>query len=327
MKYKESAALLEKIKKAKKVLLNCHRSPDCDSIGSSLAMAEAVRSFGAETTIICPSEVEEHFYFMEGADKIKTIDFSSFDFSVFDLFILLDSSSEEQITDKKGMLLPPIPRLIVDHHVTNIIEAGVRLVDADAPATAQIVFDILNDWQQKISPSMATALLAGLATDTVFFKYASRPESAYRTAAALMAAGADQQTFVRAIYNNHHIDAIRLLGKLLDRINFDAENKFVWAAVPYALFEEYGKQDEAKEIAANLFIQSIRGAEFGFIAFEKKPGRLSVSFRSKGKVDVSALAKSLGGGGHKNAAGLTIEGEFEELLEKIIRKAIETSAK
>ena len=325
MYYQQSQKLLEKIKSAKKILINCHRSPDCDSIGSALAMSEAALSLGKECLVVCPSEVEEIFYFMKGAEKIKTINFSEFDFKAYDLFILLDSSSEEQITDVKGMKLPGIPRLIVDHHVTNIIEGDVVLVDADSPATAQIVFNIFSDWKQEITPTMATALLAGLATDTVFFKYASRPESAYRTAAELIARGADQSKFVQAIYNNHHIDAIRLLGKMLDRINFDVENKFVWVAVPYALFEEYGKHDEAKEIASNLFIQSIQGAEFGFIAFEKTPGRLSVSFRSKGKIDVAALAKQLGGGGHKNAAGLTIEGEFEDLIEKITTEAKKTS--
>lgn len=321
MTYQQSSEFLKKIQGAKHILLNCHRSPDCDSIGSALAMAEAIRSMGKETTVVCPSEVENHFHFMKGAEHIQTIDFSTFDFQRYDLFILLDSSSEEQITDRKGMQLPSIPRLIIDHHLTNVIEADVRLVDAEAPATAQIVFSIFQDWGQKISSDMATALFAGLATDTVFFKYAARPEMAFRTAADLLAAGAEQKEFVQAIYNNHHIDAIRLLGKLLDRINFDIEHRFVWAAVPYALFEEYGKHDEAKEIAANLFIQSVHGADFGFIAFEKKPDRLSVSFRSKGDVNVAELAKKLGGGGHKNAAGLTIEGEFEETVEKTITEA------
>ena len=142
-------------------------------------MAEAVRSMGKETTIICPSEIDGHFHFMNGSKDIQTIDFTTFDFSPFDLFILLDSSSEEQISDQKNYSLSTIPRIVIDHHVTNVIEADVRLVEAEAAATAEIVFGIFKDWNHTITPDMATALFAGLATDTVYFKYSNNAERGF----------------------------------------------------------------------------------------------------------------------------------------------------
>jgi len=216
MHYKQSATMRQEIEKASSILLNCHRNPDCDSIGSALAMARALEAKGKKTTIVCPSDIDQMFHFMKGADKIQTIDFGTFDFQTFDLLIFLDSASLGQITNDNNAKLPQIPTIIIDHHETNDIEGTVRLVDSKASSTAEIVLRILQDIELPVTPTMATALFAAVETDTVSFRYAVDPESTLRAAADLITAGADRDLFVGAIYNNYHIDVLRLLGKIFE---------------------------------------------------------------------------------------------------------------
>lgn len=320
MHYKQSETIKTLLEKPKTIFINCHRSPDCDSIGSALALGEALETMGKTVSYMCPSPIPEAFTFLEGIEKVQTVNFDSIDFSQFDLAFFIDSSSEDQISDSKEFRLPNIPTIIIDHHVTNKLGADAVIVDPTASSTAEILYRVLEDLKLPITQTMATALFSAVETDSVSFRYARGPQT-FDIAGKLVAEGADRKAFIQSFYNTLHIDVLTLLGKMLDRMELHAEHRFVYTAIPYGLYEEYGKHEETKEIMANMFIQSVKGADFGFVALEKEPGKVSVSFRSKADTDISGLAKSLGGGGHKNAAGAKIEGKFEEVLEKLVEAA------
>lgn len=274
---------------------------------------------GKNTQIICPDEVDAKLHFIQGASEIKNVDFATFDFSPYDLFIILDTSSFEQVTNIKNFTPPTIDTIVIDHHITNEVTGIIKLVDTKASATTEIVYKLLQDWKIALSPQNATALFAGLADDTVFFRYTHDAESAYSIASELIKAGADKDAFVHTMYNSYDLNAIKFLGKILSQMKI--EHNFVWSAIPNSVYQEYGKPDAGKELAANLFSQSIKDTEFGFIIVEKEPGIISISFRSKGKINVAELSKRLGGGGHHNAAGCTMKGNFEESVKRIIEEA------
>lgn len=316
MNYQQSSSILEKINQAKNILINSHRSPDSDSVSSSTTVSAVLKSLGKKTQIICPDEVHAQLHFIHGAAEIKKVDYASFDFSPYDLFIILDTSSWEQIANIKNYIPPKIDTIVIDHHLTNEVEGAIKLVDTSASATAEIVYKLMQDWNIKPTTEDATALFSGLADDTVFFRYTHDAAAAYSIASELIKAGADKDLFVHEMYNTYDLTAIKFLGKILAEMKI--EDTFVWSAIPNAVYVEYGKPDAGKELAANLFSQSIKDTEFGFIIIEKEPGIISISFRSKGKVNVAALSKSLGGGGHHNAAGCTIKGTFEESVTKIL---------
>ncbi len=168
---------------------------------------------------------------------------------------------------------------------------------------------------------MATKLFGAIADDTVFFKYPENPAETWVMAGQLIGLGADQKFFVENTYNNQEVGFVKFLGHFLAKMEFDNEYSFVWAAVSYEEYQKYGRLKAVRETVASLFFQSIKGAKFGVVMLEMEKNRLHVSWRSKKDVDVSALAKRLGGGGHQRTAGSTVEGNFKEAVEKVLAVA------
>ncbi|MDO8609972.1 MAG: DHH family phosphoesterase, partial [bacterium] len=178
--YIQSGMILERLKESKNILLNCHVGPDLDSIGSATAMYEVLKGWKKKVTIICPSIIPEKFKLLNHCSEINTVDFSKFDFSTFDLFLVLDTSSDNRITGSKEINLPKnLERIVIDHHITNEYKGEVNILDVNASATTEILFRVFQDWNITITPDMATALYSGMAGDTVFFKYLINPRKLF----------------------------------------------------------------------------------------------------------------------------------------------------
>jgi len=323
--YTQSTLILQEIKKAHKILLNAHRNPDLDSIGASTALAMVLKKMGKKVQIVCPHEVASEFMFIKGASDIETINFKDFkDFQLYDLFLILDSGSFDIITGSKEVELPDMKKIVIDHHRSNsFTDVGLRLVEEKAAATCEIVYKIFSDWGVDIDSDLATALFSGIAGDTVFFRYSENTKEMYKIIADLIDKGANKDTLVEKMFNNYSFGFVKLLGEFLDNMKLEkvGERAFVWSALPYRIFKKYGFPKGARETAADLFFQSVKGTSFGLAILEEKEGRVCVSFRSIGEKDVSGIARALGGGGHRNAAGATVMGGFSASLKIIIDKA------
>ncbi len=319
MKYKESDEILEKIKAAQNILLNVHRNPDLDTVGSSMAIKEALETLGKKVTVICPSVLGKSYTFIQGTEKIQTINFHSFDFSPYDLFLILDSGSWQVVSDTKDIHPPTIPIINIDHHRTNEFNnVVVRLLDIKACATGEIVYLLLTSWNITITKTIATALFSAIAGDTVFFKYGDEPKRSFAVAQKLIDLGADKDLLVAKYFDSQDFNFVKMLGLFLNKIEKDDKGQFVWAAVPYDDYIRLGKQRGAREAAADSFFRSVEGYRFGIAMLETEKGVLHISFRSKPGVDVSELAHKLGGGGHAQAAGATVEDEFSKAVQKVL---------
>lgn len=319
--YQQSTKILKKIQHADNILINVHKNPDCDTVGSVIAIYDIIYKVGKKASIISPSKIDESFNFLKQAKKIKTINFSNFDFSKFDLFLILDSSSYDRVTGSKEILLPKnLETIVIDHHKTNNFRFPLQIVDADADATAEIIYKIIKDLRFKINKEIATALFSGIAGDTVFFKYAKNPAAIFSVAADLLKKGADYKKFISIFYDNNEFAFTKLMGLFLSKMKLEKKRgiNFVWSAIPYPIYARFHKPPGIREAAADMFFRSIKGTDLGIAMLETKKGELSVSFRSKDKVDASLLAKKLGGGGHKNAAGCTVNGEFNKAVKKVL---------
>jgi phosphoesterase RecJ-like protein len=318
MYYSQSAKILEKIKDSKNILVNVHRRPDLDSIGSATALYQALKKLGKTVTIICPHQIPEEFKFLTGAKEVKTIDFSVFDFSAYDLFLIVDSGSYEIVTGSEEIKLPNIKTIVIDHHRTNLFkDVEIKLYDEIA-ATCEIIYQIFLDWKITIDPDIATSLFSGIAGDTVFFKYSINTKSTFKMASELLDKGADKNKLIDEVFDSFDFNVIKMVGECLRKIEKGDSlvGKFVYSIIDYETFEKYGKP-VARELVANLFARSIKGFNFGIIIFEEEKGKFSLSFRSKKGTDVSEIAKKLGGGGHKNAAGASFYGNANQVIEKI----------
>lgn len=315
--YPQSKAILQKIKNSKNIVINIHQTPDLDSVGSVLSLFWAIRQLGKEPAIISPSLINKKFLSLKGSEKIKVIDFSTFDFSSFDLFVILDASSSNMVTGSPEIALPKISTIIIDHHKTNNLKGEIKLIDNKASAVGEILYQLFLDWKIVITKEMATDLFGSIYSDTVCLKYPRLSKRVFKIIKELIDRGADQAFIIEKFYQDYSFSDLKLLGLFLKKLKI--EKKLVWTGVSFEEKERIGGSSTAKELMADNFLQSVKEAELGILFFEEKKGEIRVSFRSKGKIDVSKIAEKFGGGGHQKAAGCTIFGRFEEAVEKIIK--------
>jgi len=324
MNYKNSPLILKAVKRAKNILVNIHPHADLDSIGSGLAFKKVIEQIDSKkkVLIVSPEAIKEDFSFLGGEVKnIKVIDFSSFDFSSFDLFLILDASSEDRVTGSKKIFLPKkIKKIVIDHHLDNRIESDIKLIEDKACATCEILFKLFSDWQIKIDRDLATLILAGITGDTVFFRYFSDVKNQWKIVEYLLNLGADFK-LIRENYFSYSLPFLQFLGEFLRRLKIEKikNKKFVWAAMSFEEYQKFELLTAGQSFVADLFLAAIKEADFGFLILEKEKNKLSISFRSKPEINVAVIAEKLSGGGHKNAAGVTVEGEFEKTVGEILK--------
>lgn len=321
MNYPESQKILEEIKKAKRILVNCHRSPDPDGIGSALALKLVLEQMGKEVEIICPSgQVDKRINFLKGFDEIKTgINFSKFDYTKFNLFITLDSASWDMVTGKNEIFMPQVPIVNIDHHITNKNYGSINLVDTGASSVCELLFSLFENWIVEMDVKIATCLLTGIIADTGAFSYPNTTAKTLGIAQKLIEVGVDKNKIILRLYRSEDLNMLRFWGEVLQKMEIDKDYKFIWSAISHDVYKRYGMPEYGKESAASSFAPIVDGTDFGLIAVEEDTERLFISFRSRTGFDVSPIAEELGGGGHKAAAGAKIVGlPFDKAVEKVL---------
>lgn len=324
MNYELSVKILAEIKKAKKILLNCHEGPDPDGIGSTLAMKLILEKMGKEVEIICPSKlISKQTNFLKGYSGINLgVDFRRFDFSKYDLLIALDTPNFSLLAGNQTFEIPRILTIVIDHHYVSTLQGDIRLIDKKATSVGEMLFLIFADWETGLDKNVAECLLTSIIGDTGAFAYPNVTTETLTIASQLMDIGADKNLIVDRIYRTEDFRLLKFWSFLLLRMEIDKERKFVWSAIAYDDYKIYESLDEAKSKSASLFAPIVTDTDFGFVAIEEKPKSVSVSFRGRTDFDTSRIAKELGGGGHKLASAAKIEGlAFDQALEKILAAA------
>ena len=322
--YSESKKILAEVKKAKRILVNCHRGPDPDSIGSALALFEVLRKWDKKVTLVCSSnELFDKINFLHNYSKIqKGVNFSNIDYSKHDLFITLDSSSWGMVTGDNNIPIPKIPMVVIDHHKTNPKYGTVNLVDSNVQSVGELMYRVFMDWGIKLNKHIATDLLTGMIGDTGAFRYPGSTDETFRAVGELVANGADTDMIIHHIYRSEPFQLVKFYGEVLNRLKLDRRGRFVWATVPFEVYKSLGMPSSAKEASASLFAQVVDNTDFGFIAVEVEKDKLAVSFRSRTGFDTSKIAVELGGGGHSAASGAKIVGmPFEKAVNKLLKVA------
>lgn len=326
MNYELSAKILQEIQKASKILINCHRNPDPDSVGSALALYRVLSSYDKEVKIICPTKILENMRFLDCFEKIETVKFGKFDFGKYDLFFTLDSGDWNMASGDGEGSKPDIRIVNIDHHETNTNYGNINLVGKTASSCAEILYNIFMDWDFEIKPGMeypgiAEALLCGIIGDTGAFQFNNAGRGTFEAVLDLMKI-ADKDKIIFNLFQNLDLDLLRFWGEVLKLLKIERNGNFVWAAIPYKVYEEYGKPVEGKETAASNFLSIVDSTDFGILMVETEENNLSISFRSRTGFDVSEVAKKLGGGGHVMAAGASLKGlPFNQSVEKVLNIA------
>lgn len=296
-----------RLRAADNILVTAHVNPDGDAIGSTLAMLQILRAMGKNVAAYIDDKIPKNFTVMPFAEEIRQPREDE-KFSA-DLLLILDTSPD-RIGKVKNLTDAPI--LNIDHHITNSGDEGDLYVDANAAATCEIIFQLCKELDAEISKNVAVCLYTGLATDTGFFNYSNTRPSTLRAAADLVEAGVEPNLISEQVEIRSFRD-IQIMSAALQTTKLFYGGKVAGMFIDRELY----KQVETTEGLIDL-IRVIDGVEVAFLLTEKERDVCRVSMRSKG-VEVSSIAKRLGGGGHVRAAGCTINENLDTSKRLLIR--------
>ena len=192
--------------------------------------------------------------------------------------------------------------VVVDHHVSNTGFGTLNVIDPEAAATTELVLGLLQELEWPVDEVVATCLLVGLTTDSGRFQYSSTSARTHRVAAELIEAGARPEMIGQAIFEEEPFDLLGVAGAVLSRAQLDVDRKLVWSSLFGEDLRESSLDVEETELLIDL-VRLPREADVAMLAREAENGKIRVSLRSRGRVDVGEIASSLGGGGHRNAGG------------------------
>ena len=306
-----SGRIHEAIRRANRVLLVAHKKPDGDTLGASSSVLNWLLREGKDVRMFCADLPAPCFRYIDNVHHYTTAP-SVFDLP-YDVVVVFDSGDLSYCGVAEH--IPRLPAgytlINIDHHITNVRFGHINLVLTDASSTAEIIHGFFEDNNILIDPQMATSLLTGLITDTGNFSNAATNPKAVDAASKLLGLGARLNDIQKYILNDKTIPALRVWGLLLSRLRYNA----TYDVVSTYLLEKdtVDIPGDVIEGAAN-FLNSVAGSTDTIMVIREIPGGLiKGSLRSVVR-DVSKVAKLMGGGGHKKAAGFTVKGKIEETV-------------
>jgi len=311
---------VELVGKSDKVLITTHTRPDGDACGCIAAIFETLTSLGKNVKILLLSELPTWYEFLfeqkpEFFSKKTKID--------SDLIIVVDTSSYNQLPElDKYLKQSDKPVLVIDHHATSDNLGDVRLIDSSAAATALIIFDLLKYAGWPITKKTAGALFVAVSTDTGWFQFDNTDSRALRVCAELIDAGASPSRLYRDLYQNFSLQRFKLMVAMLNTLELHLDERFAMQHLTQADFKESGAKYSDTE---NLIdeCRRISSVEAAALFVELADGKVKVSLRSRGAIDVCKIAAKFGGGGHKMAAGAHLPGPVENAKQLILNAVAE----
>jgi len=303
-------------------LLTAHEGPDGDALGSLLGMHHLLRQLGKDSLMFLaakefPLPIEYRFLPLEEVFHEAPADMADRTVVFLDCGNI-DRMPVEFLTDGDNF------RINVDHHHDNTLFGDVNLLDTEASSTAEIVYELAIALGVEITAEIASALYVGLVTDTGKFMYENTDARTHRIAAELIEAGVDVDDTYRRLYEHVPVEKLRLLSRALEGVRRYCSERLVVAYITEADYEATGAGEEMTE----GIIDHLRAIEGTLVAAlvrdlgDRGRAARKVSLRSSGgEVDVSAIARKHGGGGHKRAAGFSTDLELDELV-SLLRGAV-----
>ena len=303
------------------VALSTHINSDGDGCGSEVAFALLLAQRGVTARIVNPTPWPSMFAFLLG----EVHDASARGVSALadvDALVVLDINDVRRVgvlADAVRALTVPVS--VIDHHVPGDLPIGdVVVADTAACATGELVFDIAMTMGLDLTPAVAQALYCAILTDTGSFRYSNTSPRAHAIAGVLLAAGVDPEEMYRRIYAQVSIGCLELLREALASLHTDVELGLSWISVEAGVMERFHVSSEELDGIVE-HPRSIAGTRLALFFRDLGHGKVKVSFRSAGTVDVQRLAKTYGGGGHAKASGALLVGGLVEVRDRVVRDA------
>jgi phosphoesterase RecJ-like protein len=317
-------AILSTLGRAKRVLVTTHVRPDGDALGTAGAMVLGMRQKGIDAEVLLLSHLPTKYAFIFRDHGIASTDVEAgwpdpFPLDRFDALLVVDTGTWSQLPGLKERIANwDVPKLVVDHHLTQEDWATTKLVRTDAAAAGEIAAELLERWGVTIDKPIAACLFLAIASDTGWFQFSSTRPVTMRLAARLMEAGVDTDRMYQLLYQNERAERVALQARALQSLELLADGRLAVMRVRKQDFEQTGASVPDTESLINIPLQ-IRTVEASILLTEPGDfGPVRVSLRSKGQIDVARFAEPFGGGGHARAAGLKVDGTLDAAHDKVV---------
>lgn len=293
-----------------------HAIPDGDCIGSMLALYLGLNDTGKQVTLVLSDPVPDKYHYLSGWEMFKKP--SQLETIPYNL-IFLDCADQDRAGEKVLARIKDRSCIFnIDHHLQSEPFGDYTYVDPGAAATGEIIFGLLQAMQVPIRAEIADCLYAAIIMDTGGFLNSNTTSATMRITASLLESGADVDQARVRLFESKPRQEVLLLGLALKHIEFSDDGRIAWMSLPYEEVKALDALDFHPEGIIN-YTRMIDGVEVGMLLRETEPGIIKIGFRSKGTIDVAAIAAIYGGGGHRQASGARQEGTLEDVKQKVVK--------
>ena len=322
--WKKIASLIES---SENIFISSHINPDGDAIGSEMAFAHYLRNMKKKCRVINHSATPNIYRFLDPENIIESIteiDPPKNGPLKNDLVIILDLINYTRLGDVADFLLnSEAKKIIIDHHIPEPLDADIVVVNNDASSTGSLLYDFFSSTGiSYIDKQVAVSLLTALVTDTGYFSYSSTTPKTHLIAASLYEHGVTALEISRKIKTTQPLSRQKLMGLTLARAEVTECGRIAYSSITQSMFGETGAKRDYTEYIIN-HIRIINDIKLAILFIEEEDNRFKISLRSSGETTVHKIAKRLGGGGHRKAAGANMEGALKEVISSVLHTVSE----
>lgn len=296
-------------------LVVTHVNPDGDAVGCLLGLWQALREMGKQSWALVGDELPDMYDFLPGSQEVLTNPGRINDPPSW--IVSVDVATRDRISGDLGPFMNSTKLINIDHHPTNPDFGDLNLVEPKATSTAEVIFRVLKEAGYKSSVDVAKCLYTGLVTDTGCFRFAGVRAETLLVAAEMLSAGVDSYEVTRHLYEEFPLSRMELEKLLLERAEMFFGGKLIISTLYSDDFHRLGAHFSESENLVNR-LRQFRGVEVGLLMTQMSDSLVRVSLRSKGNIDVSLLAASMGGGGHRRAAGLKSSLPLPQIKQRLV---------
>lgn len=311
---RDPVRVADAIRQAQTVAVCCHVNPDGDAIGSSLAVMHGLRKLGKTVEPYCQDKVPDNLMFLPGAAEVRNAE--SIGEKQYDLLLCVDTSTLDRMGECVRLMDRCAKTAQVDHHGTNPGYTEINDIDGGAAANCLLIHELLKQLGVESDPDIAMCLYAGISTDTGNFAFSNTGAESFSVMSELMEAGLPLQDLNRKLFRERSKAQVLLMGRTIDGMEYLCDGQLVVMSLTYNDFLECGALPEHADTLVNIGMDTV-GAKMAVLGRETVDGKIKFSLRALAPYRVDEIATVFGGGGHEQAAGITMEGSLQERVKQV----------
>lgn len=308
--------IISKIKEVKTLAILPHVSIDGDALGSSIALAYAVKELGIEPVIYIEEEIPSSYGFLPGIEFTKVYQGEK---ENYDLVLALDTGDTGRLGKRIDIFNAASYTINIDHHMTNTEFADLNYVQTSSSATGEIIYQFIKMMGIPLTKEISTCIYVAIATDTGGFRYSNTTSITHQIISDLINNGVDVAEVSQLLFETVSLSKTKLTGMAVQTLEILENGKVAFITVTESMIKDADAKEEDCDGIVNIG-RNIKGVEVAVLVRENENESYKINLRSKKYVDVSIIANKLGGGGHKNAAGCTIEGNMEDIKQILLKE-------